>query len=692
METTELEKQIVDLTDRVYNLEVQIKKLLQNNPEVLSTNKTTEENVCPPAQPAESQRLEVSQTTSKREEIQQSINKLPPVNQLYEKEENKNEPSQNLESRIGKSIMGVAASVLIIFSLILFGKIIYPNLSDPMKVFIMFALSFVMAIPGIIKMNSSSKYNSLWTSLAGCGVTASYVSILITFFKFKLIPSFSILNIILILWLIWVGWLAKYKSKFFLYICNIGLIIGSYLNNSNTNEPQVGVLMYLIGIGILFVNHQTKSYAKDCYFFSQIHLNSLIYTILYKDFAIIPTVIAVTNIPLYIFELCCYKAESKQEIGLTIANQILTTFNCLYNMRYLYCWNNYENSNYVLLSTLFTAILYAKYNRKLDKLWQLSYYLDLIHICVLVNKNQPFIDYLSYLPFCIVLLVLDHFLNNTHFRRSSIVLMIFSFWKVPKLVDSYALLAVAIAFVIYYAYKYFRDKYSFTDKLLLASLLIISIDETLIQKNACESIAFLAKASLCIFFNTRFFLLDYKSLKEEGITTILSNIFNLTYIIKGIKLVAYNTDSYLLSSGALLTQNFVGIILITLLIILSSINIKRHYRLEYKGFVSFYTCSKILVVLFAIMHRLSLTNTYASLIAIIFAVICVGIGLILNIKPVRLYGLALNLIFVLKIILFDIRYNNDIQKPLSFLGAGILCLAISWLYSKLEKHITEKQQ
>ena len=90
METTELEKQIADLTDRVYNLEVQIKKLLQNNPEVLSTNKTTEENVCPPAQPAESQRLEVSQTTSKREEIQQSINKLPPVNQLYEKEENKN--------------------------------------------------------------------------------------------------------------------------------------------------------------------------------------------------------------------------------------------------------------------------------------------------------------------------------------------------------------------------------------------------------------------------------------------------------------------------------------------------------------------------------------------------------------------------------------------------------------------------
>ena len=205
-------------------------------------------------------------------------------------------------------------------------------------------------------------------------------------------------------------------------------------------------------------------------------------------------------------------------------------------------------------------------------------------------------------------------------------------------------------------------------------------------------VSFLVKASLCIFFNTRYFLLDYKSLKEEGITTILSNIFNLTYIIKGIKLVAYNTDSYLLSSGALLTQNFVGIILITLLIILSSINIKRHYRLEYKGFVSFYTCSKILVVLFAIMHRLSLTNTYASLIAIIFAVICVGIGLILNIKPVRLYGLALNLIFVLKIILFDIRYNNDIQKPLSFLGAGILCLAISWLYSKLEKHITEKQQ
>ena len=61
-----------------------------------------------------------------------------------------NKKNKNMEQTVGKFLMGILASVLILFSLILFGGLIYRAIPDAVKVGIMFTVSAVIAGVGIM--------------------------------------------------------------------------------------------------------------------------------------------------------------------------------------------------------------------------------------------------------------------------------------------------------------------------------------------------------------------------------------------------------------------------------------------------------------------------------------------------------------------------------------------------------------
>ena len=56
-------------------------------------------------------------------------------------------------------------------------------------------------------------------------------------------------------------------------------------------------------------------------------------------------------------------------------------------------------------------------------------------------------------------------------------------------------------------------------------------------------------------------------------------------------------------------------------------------------------------------------------------------------KGLRIYGLWLSMIFVFKLILIDMSYDEPIAKALGFMVAGIICFAISALYNYAEGKI-----
>lgn len=76
-----------------------------------------------------------------------------------------------------------------------------------------------------------------------------------------------------------------------------------------------------------------------------------------------------------------------------------------------------------------------------------------------------------------------------------------------------------------------------------------------------------------------------------------------------------------------------------------------------------------------------------SVLLIATAILCVGMGFVCKQKAARIYGLALAIYVALKVALLDFSGMKALIRMFAFLIVGILILAISYIYIRLEKQI-----
>ncbi len=79
-----------------------------------------------------------------------------------------------------------------------------------------------------------------------------------------------------------------------------------------------------------------------------------------------------------------------------------------------------------------------------------------------------------------------------------------------------------------------------------------------------------------------------------------------------------------------------------------------------------------------------------SIVVMATALICIAVGFKARLKPLRLYGLTLAIICVLKLVLVDAAVLEPFARVASFIIGGTICFAISALYSYVERRM--KQQ
>ena len=91
--------------------------------------------------------------------------------------------------------------------------------------------------------------------------------------------------------------------------------------------------------------------------------------------------------------------------------------------------------------------------------------------------------------------------------------------------------------------------------------------------------------------------------------------------------------------------------------------------------------------MFYMLYKFKTPDFVISVCMIFFAVICIVLGFWKRdtAKSLRIFGLVLTIIFVVKFIVVDISFDSSITKALSFLAAGILCFGISAIYNHFEK-------
>lgn len=73
-----------------------------------------------------------------------------------------------------------------------------------------------------------------------------------------------------------------------------------------------------------------------------------------------------------------------------------------------------------------------------------------------------------------------------------------------------------------------------------------------------------------------------------------------------------------------------------------------------------------------------------SILLMVIALACVGVGFIIKKKSIRIYGLVLSLVICAKLVLYDFMGVNILQKTILFFVVGILALMIAAIYMILE--------
>ncbi|MCL1846434.1 MAG: DUF2339 domain-containing protein [Coriobacteriia bacterium] len=80
-----------------------------------------------------------------------------------------------------------------------------------------------------------------------------------------------------------------------------------------------------------------------------------------------------------------------------------------------------------------------------------------------------------------------------------------------------------------------------------------------------------------------------------------------------------------------------------------------------------------------------------SLASMVIALLIIALGFWSRVRSLRLYGLVIVILCVLKLVLFDLGALNTIMRVVAFIGGGIICFGISALYNFAVKRFTVTQ-
>lgn len=528
----ELEKRIAMLTGRVFALEDEVQKLKSQMKQTTVTEVVmSDESVIEPVKADVVEPVVATEPITTKEATPQPVyNALAdatPSSAVYTIKQEA--PRRSMESRIGKNLMGILASVLILFSIILFGGLLYPYISDAFKVIIMYLVSVGLATFGIIKMRKDSKYNTVFTAMSACGVSAVYVSTLITYFGYHMISAYLLL-LIIALWLITTGVLSKLKSSIFTYICNIGLIIASFMTMLQWNENVAGIVLFFAGLFALFGFNSRREFYKDIYYFLQIPVMSIIFAVCYYTKACNIAALAlltVINIAALIVPNILYKIEGKNFPWIMV-NTVMTFVSLTATVFMLSLALN-EGRGIVLfvyfIITVLTALLYYVLymcgdNRTYNSLFYVIFYMALA-ITPITYYVGIIRNYIGWPLLFVVLIGLGILKNNKHFRYSGYGLMLLSLFMHPLNFElAYGIVIVCIIAIV----VYLSNHYCLADKYIITPIALLGI--TLLAEEGFNFDVVLLGYVLALFiFNSKLFTVNHATRVKENVSEILSNIY-----------------------------------------------------------------------------------------------------------------------------------------------------------------------
>ncbi|WP_026662238.1 DUF2339 domain-containing protein [Butyrivibrio proteoclasticus] len=645
-------------------------------------------------QPRPAQATQYQQPVYRTVQPQQANNRQVVVQPgAYNHAGSKPNTSESAESWIGKHLMSIMASVLIFVALILFASLIIPYLSDGIKITLMFTVSLGLSAFAYF-MHRKKPDNTFYTALLACGIGCSYISILVTRISFDAIGDIG-MYVLMLVWGIAVLFLARKENWLFQIISNAGFVISSIMAFGIDSEKLIlPLLAYLIIMGGA---HQFIFWKNSLQRKLQFGVNLAIlaqYTAVlrvhfdggaaYIIAFVIMSILALAAFLYFTFGDFIWEKASSPYFALAGAATLAITYyglmnglgapdmarvcgllvigvlaevamimtdrknpdneDALFSLIWISIWfsvvaiiafnyvETYYNTGIVYLLLAPLALWGIKSGNKCYK-WQ-AFALAAVFALIEMWGGMTLIFSIMAFAYTVLVFVIEAFiLNNTKelklsyyiFTMVNLLIMMNAICGKYEIADDYRLVLMTVP-----------------AGLLNAAMMIVHFD----RDNSGES--------------------DLSILK-------LLNAFNIIGMITGL----YD----MLSSDNAIA---IGISLV-FTVTLASINLKHH--MEGKGEEKLYAGIKYGIILISALFCYDAKGYIASVVILAYAIVCIIIGFSkrFGAKELRVYGLILSMICVVKFIMIDTTYENTLGHALSFLISGILCFAISAIYNHFAK-------
>jgi len=599
--------------------------------------------------------------------------------------------SAGWEKTIGKSLMGIFASVLIFISLILFATLLLPYFNDTAKMITTYVVSFAFLGLGLWKMKKDPQ-NKFYIALTGCGMGALYISLLLSNMYFKVLGDIP-LYVLIAIWGIGVMLFSKERSKIFQVIGELGITIAMLfgcalcLDEGDVVKFIVLIVFYIISFGAFYVIHYQEEFADNLmqHIFNVINLSFI--GIACLDF---PGE-AITRMEVWMLFIlvlaslasCFWHKTERESFGFCIFGMIYLIMGyvilaCLCSHRWVFGILAYLSA--ILFMVLFHWKKTEEQEGKYAVQW-LLYVVAIIGVCCWENGFAYGAVPLLILP----ALVAGFWTKNTLFRYAGLLVgagYLFFVYDMNVYVHYLlCLVVVAAAHALLYRKK---DCYQLGYKIcvyLLTMMTLLQSAEVLYEifdkDDYIGIIIYILVVAYNLFAMKSSFNMDFKTCEQKS--TVFYNFVNLILMIIGLGAIADGNGASI---------HHVIWIIVTLVTFL--VNSKNYLDKRDNMAAGVYVGVKFVIFLIVVLNSFEAVNYVISISCLLFAIVSIIIGFMGDYKALRMFGLVLSMISIFKLIMVDISYQNTLGNALSFFGSGILCFVISLIYNYIDKKVKER--
>ncbi|MDE6847278.1 MAG: DUF2339 domain-containing protein [Lachnospiraceae bacterium] len=593
------------------------------------------------------------------------------------------------EKIFGKNFMGIFASVLIFISLIIFATLMLPYLTDTIKLIGLYVVSFTILFAGYIPAKKN-KANKFYTVLIGCGIGSLYISLLLSDLYFKVIGDIA-LYILILLWAVFIKYLPGLKNMLFHIIGQSGIFIATILGTTlcvhDADYTKFFVLTVFFFISaFVFSGKGRGNYALNLCNHICKALNLIVFAF---GFSLMePAHLRTVNIVvIMLYLLAEFYFSYKEEYRYGLIFQLLTIINsvtliCLFFSAEFFS----ESSSYVFMYIAAIALLFYIYKK--HTAYEIISEIFFLAMIYLGCHNQPFIQEHLYAYLTVIPAMLYGKIRNRKLYLYTGLIFAVELFLTFSTSDHYAeylLMTATIYLTFLFVCRTVKHiPFKISGYILISLIIAVLVHDSAYQfMKVCnmehirtiEDIS--VKANLLPFFILAAIHLILTALSYFGTEKPVEHT-----------MIAANALLMALGCAAIGCRPWkpASIMITALLFVINSR--KLLLRNQKAGY---YIALKYTVFIVCVLNSYDVTNYIISITLLLFAITSIIIGFYKSAVTFRLYGLVLSMISIVKLIMIDIQYDSTIENAISFFVSGVLCLAISFIYHRIDLNLSSKK-